>query len=92
MTLSEVCKELDVQWLHGESEEPGMCFGETFDYDRTDGRIGWEVFDLTNYECKECDMFFSSREDDGAECPSCGKWIEPYNEDEEDEDDSQGQE
>lgn len=85
VTLSEVCKELDVQMLHGESEEPGMCFGENFDYDRTDECIGWEVFDITNYECKECDNLFSAREDDGAECPCCGKWVEPYKEVEEDE-------
>ena len=89
MTLDEACKEAEVICLHGESEEPGLCFGENFDWEQGEDGVGWEVFDITNYECKECDMFFSAREDDGAECPSCGKWIEPYKEDEEDDDEEQ---
>ena len=89
ITLNEACKEDGVISLHGESEEPGMCFSEVFDWEQGNDGVSWEVFDITNYECKDCDMFFSSRECDGAECPECGKWVEPYSEEEYDEDEEQ---
>ena len=87
--LADVCKELKVDYLNGESEEPGMCFGESFEYDSEDECIAWEVFDITNYHCKDCEMFFSSREEEEAECPSCGQYIKAECYDEEDEGEEQ---